>query len=527
MLSNFARRTKLYGFTLAIGAALGTCESRNLSAQTPWASAPATPATLPAQPSNPPASSPPTTPLGFAPPAVVSLPPPPPRGTWPAAKISMPASVPLSVAQLPAGAGLIPNQAALPASQLQTPQLQLPDIQLPNLPKLSSVGPGASSPAVGPSGPTNSPSLPAGNAPLSSPAGSASRLVAYSPGQEVRQEMDAGQLIAVVGEEHILAGDMSVFVEPVIQQNKHRIDTPEKEAMARAQLTRQVLKEYISIKAMYQEFFRDAVGTKPPEELIAVKEKIIPSASKAFYKMQVPVLLKKYEVVSIAELQNTLAEKSLSLETMRKQFIEQALGSEYERKYIPQKFDVDHFELLEYYREHEADWNIPARAKWREVTIRFDQHDRATARALIDNLLKQIYLGGKSFAEVAKQDSEGFTAASGGVYDWTTKGSLKSKQLDTAVFTLPTRQLSGVIEDEVGFHFIEVLEREVEHTKDFADAQVEIRKLIIEQKREDAREKLREKVLARTAIWTRWPQDLEGLPLVRPLEDALDIPKPQ
>ncbi|GAB5406676.1 MAG: hypothetical protein Aurels2KO_49070 [Aureliella sp.] len=336
--------------------------------------------------------------------------------------------------------------------------------------------------------------------------------------------LDAGQLIAVVGKEHILAGDMSVFVEPVIQQNKDRIDTPEKEAMARAQLTRQVLKEYISIKANYQEFFRDAVGTKPPDEIIAVKEKIIPTASKAFYKMQVPTLLKKYDVVSIAELQKKLAEKSLSLETMRKQFIEQALGGEYERKYIPQKFDVDHFELLEYYREHEGDWNIPARAKWRQITIRFDKHDRATARALIDNLLQQIYLGGKSFAEVAKQDSEGYTAQDGGLYEWTTKGSLKSKSLDAAVFSLPTRQLSAVIEDEIGYHIIEVLEREDEHVKDFASAQVEIRKLIVEQKRKEARDKLREKVLARTAIWTRWPEDLPGLPLVRPLDEALAIP---
>ncbi len=529
MLSTYGRCSRLCTFVFACCTTVAPVVVRPATAQTPWATAPATPAALPAEPTPPATTQTPSTqvatPPGSAPPAVVRLPTPPPRHSWPSS-VSMPASVPLSAARLPAGAGLIPNHSAVSPTvaqqlgQISTTNLQVPKLSVPALPDLASVRPVAQTPMA------QRPSslVPPSAIPTSPLANSASRLVAYSPGQDVSEKLDAGQLIAVVGEEHILAGDMSVFVEPVIQQNKHRIDTPEKEAMARAQLTRQVLKEYISIKANYQEFFRDAVGTKPPDEIIAVKEKVIPSAAKAFYKMQVPVLLKKYDVVSIAELQKKLAEKSLSLETMRKQFIEQALGAEYERKYVPQKFDVDHYELLQYYREHEADWNMPARAKWRQVTIRFDKHDRATARALIDNLLKQIYLGGKSFAEVAKQDSEGFTAQDGGIYDWTTKGSLKSKQLDQAIFSLPTRQLSAVIEDEIGYHFIEVLEREDEHIKDFANAQVEIRKLIVEQKRNEARDKLREKVLARTAIWTRWPEDLPGLPLVRPLEEALAIP---
>ena len=32
--------------------------------------------------------------------------------------------------------------------------------------------------------------------------------------------------------------------------------------------------------------------------------------------------------------------------------------------------------------------------------------------------------GGRSFAEVAREKSEGPTASSGGSYDWTTKGAL-------------------------------------------------------------------------------------------------------
>lgn len=496
MLSRVETNRKYCGLALALCV---LCHSAD--AQTPWAAAPASPAALP-----PVAAS--AKPAGH----VTSLSPPPPRTLWPSTSITTPAHVPINPTNdtsLGALASGLQNIKAPPVPKLAVPALP----QLSVLPSTAAQTVSQRLPGPLSIAPTTTQQPPGGT-----------RMVAYAPGQDAQEELEAGQLIAVVGEEHILAGDMSVFVEPVIQQNRNRIDTPEKEALARAQLTRQVLKEYISIKANYQEFFRDAVGNKPPDEIIAVKEKVIPNASKAFFKMQVPVLLEKYDAVSIADLERKLAEKSLSLRTMRKQFIEQALGSEYERKYIPRKFEVDHRELLDYYREHEAEWNMPGRAKWRQVTIRFDKHDRATAKALIDNLLKQIYLGGKSFAEVAKQDSEGFTAEEGGLYDWTTKGSLKSGPLNNAIFALPMRQLSGVIEDSFGYHFIEVLEREQEHIKSFPDAQPEIRKIIVERKRQDARNDLRDKVLARTPIWTRWPEDLPDLPLVRKLDDALAIP---
>ena len=80
------------------------------------------------------------------------------------------------------------------------------------------------------------------------------------------REFDAGTLIAVVGTEHILAGDMHVFVEPIIEKNRSKI-TPDQEKQLRANLVRQALAQYVEIKALYQEFFRDMVGNKPPKEV--------------------------------------------------------------------------------------------------------------------------------------------------------------------------------------------------------------------------------------------------------------------
>ncbi|MEZ6079528.1 MAG: hypothetical protein R3C56_28820 [Pirellulaceae bacterium] len=79
----------------------------------------------------------------------------------------------------------------------------------------------------------------------------------------------------MVGYEHILAGDMAVFVEPIIEQNRSQ-DSNWRRREENSQSTDSPgLRQYVEIKAIYQEFFRDMVGTVPPKELAETKKKVI------------------------------------------------------------------------------------------------------------------------------------------------------------------------------------------------------------------------------------------------------------
>ena len=334
------------------------------------------------------------------------------------------------------------------------------------------------------------------------------------------EEFPAGRLIAVVGYEHILAGDMAVFVEPIIQQNIDKIPSPEEEKKIRSQLTRQALRQYVEIKAIYHEFFRDMVGSVSPKEFAETKKKVVTRAGKIFFEKQVPVLMEKYEVHTIAELEQKLVDKSLSLATLRDQFIEQVLASELERKFVPEKFEIDRRDLVDaYQREKNSDrWNVAGRVRWRQLTVRFDKHGtREAAMARIRELGNEVYYG-KAFEAVAKQSSEGYTASDGGNYDWTTQGSLKSKPLDQALFALPLNNLSQIIEDDIGLHIVEVLEREAGHVKDFTEAQAELRESLSEERRRKEILAFRERIMNRTTIWSLWPEDIPGS---RPLSEAL------
>ncbi|MEM7476536.1 MAG: peptidylprolyl isomerase [Planctomycetota bacterium] len=337
--------------------------------------------------------------------------------------------------------------------------------------------------------------------------------------------LESGTLIAVVGEEHILAGDLASYVEPIIEQNRDRIRGESQEQQVREQIIRQVLKSYVQTKAMYQEFFRDAAGSATPDKIEEMKTQVLPRAGQIFFEKQVPVMQEKYKAKDMAELEEKLREKSMSLASMRSTFVEQVLASELERKYVPKKFESTRDELVEYYQENKSDWNEPARARWQQLTIRLDKHDydREVATKLLHQLGNQVYLGGKRFEEVAKQSSEGYTASEGGIYDWTSQGSLKSETLDAALFSLPLNELSQVISDDIGVHIIRVLERTEARVKPFVESQSEIRESISDQKRSDEIKKFRKRVMARTPIWTRWPSDLKEIAdHARPLSTALE-----
>lgn len=334
------------------------------------------------------------------------------------------------------------------------------------------------------------------------------------------EEFPAGRLIAVVGYEHILAGDMAVFVEPIIQQNKDKIPSLEEEKKVRRQLTRQALRQYVEVKAIYHEFFRDMVGSVPPKEFAETKKKVVTRAGKIFFEKQVPVLMEKYEVHTVADLEQKLVDKSLSLATLRGQFIEQVLATELERKFVPEKFEIDRHDLVNAYRQEKDSerWNVAGRVRWRQLTVRFDKHStREEAVSRIRELGNEVYYG-KSFEAVAKQSSEGYTSSDGGVYDWTTQGSLKSQPLDQALFALPLNSLSQIIEDDIGLHIVEVLEREVGHVKDFTEAQAELRESLSEERRRNEIRTFRERIMNRTTVWTLWPEDIPGS---RPLSEAL------
>lgn len=328
---------------------------------------------------------------------------------------------------------------------------------------------------------------------------------------ESQASFEAGELIAVVGPDHILAGEMFPIVDNILLEYADKVPKAQLAKM-RKEYIRPALKAYIPTKVMYLQFFKEMGGKGMTiSQQQDAKRTAMAKGRKIFYEQRVPQMLESNKVDDLLGLETKLKEKGFSVAVMEKQFIENVMAQQVIAMRVPEQPKILLAELRSEYEGKPEDWERPSRARWRQLTVRFDTHaNRAEAEKKIVDMGNSIFLGGASFESVAKQSSEGFTAEKGGVHDWTVQGSLKSEKLDQAIFSIGLRGLSSIIEDEMGFHIIEVLEREEAHKVSFEEAQKDLRERLQKEKRERLAKEIQDKAMEEMPIWSKWPEDIPG-----------------
>lgn len=375
-----------------------------------------------------------------------------------------------------------PDQAsALPIPAMQAPPAQVQPAQAPSAQQVA--------PAQAP--PPQTPGLSAPNV----------QIFPSTP-----QELSEANIVARVGTEVVLAGDIRAMVSDMLAQKKIEV-TPEQREEAVGQAGRQILKQIIESKLVYN----DAVHTVPATNFGAIESKI----NEVFDTTQLPELMKTNGVTTRQELDTKLRERGSSLDRMRRSFFERTLSSQWLRQGIKMDEEVPVSEILSYYQQHQADYEFPAKVRWEELMVRFDRFpDKQAAYAALAAMGNDV-MRGVPLESVAKGASHGTTAEQGGKYDWTTKGSLVAKNIDEAIFSLPLGSMSPILETPQGFHVVRVLERKDAGRTPFTDAQGEIKKKLKDEKLKNQIERYLDELRKRTPVWTIYddqPGGLDGIP---------------
>jgi hypothetical protein len=231
---------------------------------------------------------------------------------------------------------------------------------------------------------------------------------------------------------------------------------------------------------------------------------------KGFNENELKRLREMYNATSVADLDNKLHAHGGSLESQRTAYVERQLAIGWAMSQVKEKKEPSHEEMVNYYREHISDWEHPARARWEQLTARYDKFPtKADAWRAIAQWGTQIQ-NGAPFADVAKTNSQGHAADEGGLNDWTTHGSLRSTVIEQAIFGLPVGVLSQILSDEEGFHIVRVVEREEQHITPFIEVQPEIKKKLFEGGRMEAMTEYVDKLRERLPVHTIFD---EGSPL--------------
>jgi hypothetical protein len=282
-------------------------------------------------------------------------------------------------------------------------------------------------------------------------------------------------------------------------------------------MMKQALSSTIDNKLLYLDFLRSVPTDKRKEVLPKISKK----ADEQFDQKQLPETLKKANAASMAELDAKLRQYGSSLEKQKQVFKERALGQSVLGQKINYEPEVTHQDMLDYYREHLADYDRPAQVRWEKLTVRFDRFpSKAAAWETLGQMGHDVWRGAP-LAEVAKRFSQASDADEGGAHDWTTQGSLASEVLDHAIFTLPVGQLSERLEDERELHIVRVLERHDASRVPFLEAQVEIKETLRKEKIKDQVKNYIAKLKQKTYVWTIFDAPPADHPQVAAPPDAL------
>jgi hypothetical protein len=308
------------------------------------------------------------------------------------------------------------------------------------------------------------------------------------------QSLETAMVVARVGPEVVLEGDL---LTPSALNWLAKVSpglAPEQIRELKLQICRQVLPQHVESLIV----FVDACRTIPEDRLPEIEKKV----NQAFDEQQLPRMLKDAGVATATEYEQLLRSRGQSLDRVRKMFFERALAQQWIQQKVDSDEEIPHADMIAWYENHLAEYDYPAKAKFEQLTVKVSStQPRGAAWNKLAAMGNDV-LEGKPFADIAKQRSEGPTASGGGSYDWTTKGSLASKVIDEAIFTLPVGQLSAILDDGQALHIVRVTERSEAGRTPFLEAQVGIRQTLRDERRKREVDDYLAKLKDRTPVWT-------------------------
>jgi len=179
-------------------------------------------------------------------------------------------------------------------------------------------------------------------------------------------------------------------------------------------------------------------------------------------------------------LMKTLQAQGMTSEQFRQSIQEQTIETFMRSKNVSQEIVVSPFQVEEYYNAHQQDYKVEDQVKLRMIVLNKAAPDDTNTQAQAHEILDKIK-GGASFAEMARQFSQGSQADQGGEMDWVERSALR-KELSDVAFALKSNATSDVIETPESCYLLQVEETKPAHVRPISEIREDIEKNLRAQK---------------------------------------------
>jgi parvulin-like peptidyl-prolyl isomerase len=230
-----------------------------------------------------------------------------------------------------------------------------------------------------------------------------------------------------------------------------------------AQLKREVLEDLIKEKLL-EERAKEMGVSASDEEIESAVERV----------------KRQYNLATDQEFDAALASSNMTREDLKRQMRQTIILQKVIGRDVTSKLDISEDMLrLEYERQKDTLYRVPESARVSEIVIRFPANDapaREKAVARLEEARAKLEAG-TSFADLAKEYSEGNAKDRGGDLGTVSKGELLPA-LDAAVFDDPPKEYPAPALQPRSIHLFRVTDRKPAGYRPFADVSEDLKKRI-------------------------------------------------
>jgi parvulin-like peptidyl-prolyl isomerase len=285
----------------------------------------------------------------------------------------------------------------------------------------------------------------------------------------VRAEV-VDKIIAVVNDEIITLYEFNTAFEPFRKNIENNYKGTDKEAVMQ-QTKDAFLQRLIDNMLIEQE------AKKSGASIIVKDEEVMEVLHDMLAKQK----------LSLPEYVKNLAREGNSLESVKKEIRGQMIRARLLRREVKSKILVSDEEIGEYYNKNRRDYEGKETVRIKQLLLLLPPNANETIKAKMKNQALQLHkrvMDGESFDLLIVKYSQGPAAAQGGDVGFIERGTI-IPEVEAAAFKLPIGQVSEVIESSVGFHIIQVLDKQGAGLKPIAAVREEIKTKIEDEKLEN------------------------------------------
>ena len=275
------------------------------------------------------------------------------------------------------------------------------------------------------------------------------------------------RIVAVVNDEIITLYEFNEAFEPYRKNIENTYKGNDKDAL---------------IKQTQEAFFQRLIDKMLIEQ--EAKKKGISDTVKEEDIMGVIQDMLTKQNLSMQDFLKNLANEGSSIESIKKDIRSQMIRMRLLRREVKDKIIVTDGEMGEYYNRHRQEYEGKESVRMKQLLLLLPPGADKTVKMKLKNealRLRELIIKGESFDVLTAKYSKGPAAAQGGDVGFIERGTI-IPEVEAMAFSLPVDQVSEVIESNIGFHIIKVVDKKGAGLKPITMVREEIKAKLEEEK---------------------------------------------